>query len=291
MAMLFEGAAASDNQTDNVYYPKLPPGITTIEAAKDDLATLFKTKAKFCIKYGETNYRATARDVEDEKKKVKERISHLDWTSFQVDDRYGEMQVWTRSIPVYSDRIDIPFFPLFYEDLLEFDIAIDNHEIKLPSHVKLEFINAETERIADDLFFIQQALKKKQDEQLTLFKSKAAQYRTQKVKPVISEEQRKFIVQAKVANQQKDYTTAIDLYKKAIELDPVSNPGVYFNAALLYAQMQKFNNAIFIMKQYLMFEPESQEARIAQDKIYEWEFMMKKNRSEDNSHASLEINR
>ncbi len=154
---------------------------------------------------------------------------------------------------------------------------MDHDAIKLPSRVKLNFWRyeqaANVERIADDLFFIQQALKKQQDERLTLFESKAAQYRALKVKPSISEEQRRYVVQANAFNQQKNYARAIELFNKAIEVDPVSYPGAYFNVALLNAQLGKFNKAIFNMKQYLMLETDAREARSARDKIYEWEAM------------------
>lgn len=277
----FGGCATTPASAPEKYYPQIPSGITTVEAAKEDLSARLKAPAKFCIDYGETNYKSPMQDVETQKRYIRERISRLDCTSFQVDGFGGYMKIWTHSIPVDSDRIDIPFFPFFYEDLLEFDIVIDNNEIKLPSGVKLQFFStAAKERIADDLFFIQQELKKKQVEQLTLFESQAAKYRTLKVKPPISEEQRKLSVQANAVSQTlKDYAAAIDLYKKAIGLDPVSYPGAYFNTALLYAQMQKYNNAIFYMKQHLMLEPKAKDSRRAQDKIYEWEFMIEKNRN------------
>ena len=121
---------------------------------------------------------------------------------------------------------------------------------------------------------IQQNLNKYQDERLALFESKAAQYRALKVKPPVSEEQRKFIVQANAMSQQKEYGRAIDFYLKAIELDPVSYPAAYFNLALLSAQMHRFKSAIAYMKQYLLLEPEAKDARSAQDKIYEWELMI-----------------
>ena len=67
-----------------------------------------------------------------------------------------------------------------------------------------------------------------------------------------------------------------NLYLKAVELDPVSYPAAYLNLALLYAQQQRYNKAIAYMKQYLMLVPEAPDTRSAQDKIYEWEFMMQK---------------
>ncbi len=46
--------------------------------------------------------------------------------------------------------------------------------------------------------------------------------------------------------------------------------------ALLSAQMKWFNSAIPYMKQYLMLVPDAKDARKAQDKIYEWEFLAQK---------------
>ncbi|MDF1590426.1 MAG: tetratricopeptide repeat protein [Desulfobacterales bacterium] len=135
---------------------------------------------------------------------------------------------------------------------------------------------AAAEKFADALFFVQQTLKKQHDERRALFESEAAQYRALAIKPPMSEEQRKHIVLANVLTQRKDYAGAIDLYLKAIDLDPVSYPGAYFNLALLYAQVQRHNKAISFMKQYLLLVPDAADARSAQDKIYEWELMINK---------------
>jgi len=126
--------------------------------------------------------------------------------------------------------------------------------------------------LADDLFFILQPVKdKRYIAQLTLFEPIAAEYRSLKVKPQISEEQRKFIVQANMFNQEKAYDKAIEVYDKVVELDQTAYPAAYSNLALLSAQLDKFDAAIFYMKKYLLLEPEAQDVRAAQDKIYEWE--------------------
>ena len=119
------------------------------------------------------------------------------------------------------------------------------------------------------------------DERLAQFESAAAEYRALKVKPPVSEEQRKLIVQANAMSQQKEYGEALSLYLKAVELDPVSYPAAYFNMALLSAQLQRYKPAITYMKQYLLLEPEAKDARSAQDKIYEWEIMMQKKANEN----------
>lgn len=131
-------------------------------------------------------------------------------------------------------------------------------------------------RCADNLYVIQQAQKHSSDYRTTTFAAKAAQYREAKVKPAVSEAQRKFIVQANAMNQQKEYVKAIDYYLKAIEVDPVAYPAAYFNLALLAAQMQWYSEAIGYMQQYLQLEPDARDARSAQDKVYEWEALLQK---------------
>ena len=129
--------------------------------------------------------------------------------------------------------------------------------------------------IADYLFTIQkETFSKPYSELLTNFEPIAAQYKALKTKPTVSEEQRKYIVQANVLNQQKMYDKAIELYKKALEVNPTSYPAAYTNLALLSAQILDYQAAIFYMKEYLLLEPDASDARSSQDKIYEWEILM-----------------
>lgn len=90
-------------------------------------------------------------------------------------------------------------------------------------------------------------------------------------KPTITEEQRKYIVQANSKNEKKEFQEALNLYKKAINVNPFSYPSAYNNMALLAAQIKDYCYAIFNMKKYLMLVPKAEDARAAQDKIYEWE--------------------
>lgn len=131
--------------------------------------------------------------------------------------------------------------------------------------------------LADALYFIQLKVStQKYDNLLTAFKPLAEKYLSLAVKPSVTEEQRKFIVRANLYNQQKEYEKAIEEYKKAIDINQTAYPPAYNNLALLFAQVHSFNAAIYYMKQYLLLEPESQDARAGQDKIYEWETMMGK---------------
>ena len=128
------------------------------------------------------------------------------------------------------------------------------------------------EKLADYLFFFQHPyMIQHYDSLLAQFKPISEQYHVLKVKPPVSEEQRKYIVQANAMNKNKDYEKAIDLYNKALELNQIAYPEGYSNLALLSAQLNNFDGAIFYMKEYLLLEPEAADARSAQDKIYEWE--------------------
>jgi tetratricopeptide (TPR) repeat protein len=124
----------------------------------------------------------------------------------------------------------------------------------------------------DDLFFFQQKFREQKfNSSLDLFRPLAEQYKALKVKPPVSEAQRRFIVQANAFSEEKNYSEAISKYLKAIEVDPTAYPAAYSNLALLYAQMKYYLDAIYTMKKYLLLVPDAEDARSAQDKIYEWE--------------------
>lgn len=90
--------------------------------------------------------------------------------------------------------------------------------------------------------------------------------------PAITEEQRRYIIQANAANERKDYQTALSLYGNAVSVSPCSYPQAYYNMALLAAQTGFYTYAVSNMKKYLILVPEAADARAAQDKIYEWEY-------------------
>ena len=122
-------------------------------------------------------------------------------------------------------------------------------------------------RLADDLVYFQNMLHMKDFKN---FDAIAAKYLAMKEKPLITEEARKYIVQANAMTQEKNYKKAIETYDKALEVDP-ANPMVYNNQALLFAMIGQFEEAIDRMKKYLKLEPGAADARTVQDKIYEWE--------------------
>jgi tetratricopeptide (TPR) repeat protein len=123
----------------------------------------------------------------------------------------------------------------------------------------------------DDLILIQKLQIEERSAKLVPFKLIAEQYCALKVKPAVTEEQRKYIVQANGFAEQKSYPKAIECYKKAIEINETAYPAAYSNIALLCAQVNYFHAAIYYMKKYLMLVPDAEDARGAQDKIYMWE--------------------
>ena len=114
------------------------------------------------------------------------------------------------------------------------------------------------EELRQYLVFIQkQSKKKRYESELILFEPVAAKYRELKVKPPVSEEQRKYIVQANSTSGQGLFNKAIEIYNKALELDQTSYPAGYSNVALLSAQIKDYDGAIYYMKKYLLLEPEA----------------------------------
>jgi len=206
------------------------------------------------------------------------------------DDKYT---FWgrTKGTLVFDDRIEFRRLNreniiVYFSDIIDYQITINFDAINKRDNVYfgnlIIFINGKgsNRRFYDDLIIIQKQLKnqliEKQKSQLILFEPIVEQYRYLKIKPKISEEQRKYIIQANGFNDQKMYDKAIELYLKAIEVDQTAYPAAYSNLALLSAQTKRFNDAIFYMKKYLMLEPEASDARSAQDKIYLWEAQITK---------------
>jgi tetratricopeptide (TPR) repeat protein len=126
--------------------------------------------------------------------------------------------------------------------------------------------------VAEELRLIRQPMwKQQQEEALGAFQAVVDQYRAMAVKPPVPEEQRRYIVQANALTQKKEYAQAVGLYEKALEVNPFSYPAAYYNMALLSSQDGRYTAAIINMKKYLLLVPEAEDARAAQDKIYEWE--------------------
>jgi len=184
------------------------------------------------------------------------------------EDKYGsDKSYWTVRVPVSkcwgepcnSNRVVTFFYFKSGEDAQEF--AEIMYYIMQPYRDK---------KLAEQLYndSINRA-------DIIQFSTLAAKYREMEVKPSVTEEQRKYIVQANMFNQKKEYSKAIDLYKKVIEVNATSYTAAYYNLALLEAQIGSYKKAISFMKKYLWLVPDAPDARAAQDKIYEWEAEIK----------------
>lgn len=280
-----------------IYHPQPRPGIGSPDAAKKDLAALLASSKNPGIKYHGQPGLNTAANEGALKSFIQGKSGPI---TFWYDAQNELLFMAFSGSSALEDRIEVhPRIVFFYADLLDQAIVVEKtaewpawgrhvvgeniegsvrrYKVHFPGLISFAFADLpDAQRFADDLFVIQQALQKKHDERLALFQAKAAQYRGMKMKPLVSEEQRKYIVQANALNAQKEYAGALDLYSKVIDVDPVSYPEAYFNLALLAAQMQRFQPAIGYMKQYLLLTPDAKDARAAQDKIYEWELKIPK---------------
>ncbi|MDO9254121.1 MAG: tetratricopeptide repeat protein [Bacteroidales bacterium] len=204
----------------------------------------------------------------------------------------NEKNYWYKpeSASVFDDRFVLTFkspmnpIVFYFYDLKNYRIEVikiskDNNHFDFELRLGKLIISVYKEKehdweLIDYLYFFQQVTQKPYSDQLVLFEPIAAHYRGLELKPAMSEEQRKYIVQANLLNQQKMYGKAIEHYNKALEMDPTAYPPAWSNLALLSSQIHDYHAAIYYMKKYLMLEPEATDARSCQDKIYEWEIMM-----------------
>jgi len=211
---------------------------------------------------------------------------------------FKSVSVRPKKTAVFDDRMELFFNKthatiIKFSDILDYPIVITKQTIKQgPNTGYLTFIRIKSKNstneelsmnilsdlkdLADHLFYFQHKLNaSRYDSLINIFKPLALKYQSLTVKPQISEEQRKFVVQANSLNQDKKFEKAIEYYNKAIDIDPVDYPAAYSNIALLSAQLCNYDAAMFYMKKYLLLEPTATDSRSCQDKIYEWEIKIK----------------
>ncbi|MBL0224475.1 MAG: hypothetical protein IPQ16_02490 [Geobacteraceae bacterium] len=219
------------------------------------------------------------------------KFDYLKRSNFNIRNfNFLENRVEITYVPVESgDNVGSKnVFTLYNYQLLKADLAvemasessIDQFAIFIPGVVAFRCRTLVTaSKLADLLYFKQMQMQKFIEEKergLALFAPVAAEYRSLSVKPNVSEEQRKLIVQANALTQQKNYQEALAQYKKVVELSLTSYPAAYYNLALLAAQENLPVSAVYYMKRYLLLLPDAKDARSAQDKIYEWEYLYQK---------------
>lgn len=191
---------------------------------------------------------------------------HDDRLELRTDDRENPI----RSFP-FSD---IPPVELIHDTVL----GLSQYGVPLNKETAIYYIDggmsSETRkngnmRLADAIY----ALRYYRLEEATIgnqFHDVVVKYRALEVKPALSEDVRKYRVQAEFAAKQKRYDDAIQFYGQGIKLAPWWAQG-HFNRALLLAEKSRFREASTAMSKYLQLEPNAPDARAAQDKIYQWE--------------------
>ena len=109
-----------------------------------------------------------------------------------------------------------------------------------------------------------------------LWKKIGATYNSFPVKPPIPDEARKFKLQAEFAYEQKRFADAANLYAAALKIASWEAE-LHFNRGLMLAttDVSNYREAVMEMKKYLMLAPNAPYASDAQDKIYQWESMIK----------------
>lgn len=107
------------------------------------------------------------------------------------------------------------------------------------------------------------------------FADTVKQFRAADPKPQLTEEVRKYLVQAEAAVREKDYQDAVDLFGEVVRIAPWYPEG-HFNYAMLLGEIGELVVAVHEMKRYLALVPDVPNAREAQDKIYEWERKIRK---------------
>lgn len=101
------------------------------------------------------------------------------------------------------------------------------------------------------------------------FTAIASEYRKRAVRGDISEEIRRFKVQAEFAIQQKRFEDAMRIYADALRRDPSWAEGQH-NLAILLGESGYYRQATMVMNRFLALEPNAPASRGAQDKIYVW---------------------
>jgi tetratricopeptide (TPR) repeat protein len=93
----------------------------------------------------------------------------------------------------------------------------------------------------------------------------------------IPEDARKYALRGEMLVKEGSLEKAAAEIKKAIQIAPYA-ARLYYNCALINAELKNYPEAIRLMKIYLKASPDALDTRAAKDEIIKWEFMMEKGR-------------
>ena len=89
------------------------------------------------------------------------------------------------------------------------------------------------------------------------------------------EDARKYALRGEMLAKEGNFEQAATEFKKAIQIAPYA-ARLYYNSALVNAELKKYPEAIRHMKIYLKAAPDAPNASAAKDEIIKWEVMMEK---------------
>ncbi len=102
------------------------------------------------------------------------------------------------------------------------------------------------------------------------FAQQAAAWRALPVKPPIPEEVRQHRVLAEHDFSDQKLESAVEHYESGLEIDALWPEG-HFNAALLYAELKDYDDAVWHMRSYVELVPDARDARQARDQMVIWQ--------------------
>jgi len=106
------------------------------------------------------------------------------------------------------------------------------------------------------------------------FQQKAAAWRALPVKPSLSDDLKRERLLAENAVSEKRFQDAVSHYEAGLKLNPMWPEG-HFNAALIEAELEDYDKAIWNMRAYVELVPDATDAREARDQIAIWQDKMK----------------
>jgi tetratricopeptide (TPR) repeat protein len=252
---------------DHPYIPKAINNELTYEAARQKLIDHLKKN---------TNYYSITKI--NTYQNLSTKLTIKDLRNLNITDRYIMFTSGKENLSkdtVFINYKDIVNKQLSYYVGVSYD-RIGNSTWMQYVRVGDHLLTCDGKEVADLIFYMQHRFAVKYYmEDLESFKIIAADYQKIGEKPEISEEQRKLLIQGNAMNEKMNYDQAINYYDQAIAINPLSSPNSYYNYALIAAVAEKYELAILNMKKYLLLLPNAEDARSAQDKIYEWETFIK----------------
>jgi len=179
---------------------------------------------------------------------------------FSIMDAYPEEEMSPKNIPLMSDRMVL---------LQAFKPVVKEHRDKARSfESKGQYKEALSE--------LSEALKTADDTEAQAIQESI--FSVMRRNPSLSEmpeDARKYALRGEVLIKEGNFEQAATEFKKAIQIAPYA-ARLYYNCALINAELKKYPEAIRHMKIYLKASPDASDARAAKDEIIKWELMMER---------------